>query len=90
MKDETRYLIRFRKEVSFLNKSLIKNTFEQIPNDRSVLIDATKSEFIDRDIVDLVNDFIVNAESRYIRVYIKYGASNGKVFFKDISKRIIE
>lgn len=90
MKDDTRYLIRFRKEVSFLNKSLIKNIFEQIPNDRAVLIDATKSEFIDRDIVDLVNDFIVNAESRFIRVYIKYGTSNGKAFFNDISKRVIE
>jgi MFS superfamily sulfate permease-like transporter len=90
MKDETRYLIRFRKEVSFLNKSLIKNVFEQIPNDRAVLIDATKSEFIDRDIVDLVNDFIVNAESRFIRVYIKYGTSNGKIFFNDISKRVMD
>lgn len=90
IKDETRYLIRFRKEVSFLNKSLVKNVFEQIPDNRSVLIDATKSEFIDRDIVDLVNDFIVNAESRLIRVYIKYGAGSGNHFFNDVSKRVIK
>ncbi len=89
MKDDTRYLIRFRKEVSFLNKSVVKNIFEQIPDNRSVLIDATKSEFIDRDIVDLVNDFIVNAETRKIRVYIKYSSTSSKSYFNDVSKNAI-
>jgi MFS superfamily sulfate permease-like transporter len=88
MKDDNRYLIRFRKEVSFLNKSLVKNIFETIPDDRAVLIDATKSEFIDRDIIDLVNDFIVNAESRMIRVYIKNGSSANKSFFREVSTQM--
>jgi hypothetical protein len=52
-----------------------------------VLIDATKSDFIDKDIVELVNDFIVNAETRGIRVYIKY--SSRREFFNDISKRVM-
>jgi carbonic anhydrase len=90
IKDETRYLIRFRKEVSFLNKSLVKNIIEQIPDNRAVLIDATKSEFIDRDVIDLVNDFIINAESRQIRVYIKSSTTGGKTFFNDITKRVAQ
>jgi len=89
MKDEYRYLVRFRKEVSFLNKSVVKTMLEKIPDRTSVLIDATKSEFIDRDIVDLVNDFIIHAELRGIRVYIKYGSTNGKTFFNDISNNVI-
>ncbi|MCA0381111.1 MAG: SulP family inorganic anion transporter [Bacteroidetes bacterium] len=88
IKDERRYLIRFRKEVSFLNKGLMKNIIESIPNNTSVLIDATKSEFIDRDVVDMVNDFIVNAETRAIRVYIKFNQTASKTFFKTNNRTI--
>jgi MFS superfamily sulfate permease-like transporter len=87
MKDEQRILIRFRKEVSFLNKGILKHQLEQVPDNSAVLIDATKSDFIDKDIVELVNDFIVNAETRGIRVYIKY--SSRREFFNDISKRVM-
>lgn len=89
LKDEHRYLVRFRKEVSFLNKSVVKAVFEQIPDNRAVLIDATKSEFIDRDIIDLVNDFIVNAETRGIRVYIKYSPTASKNYFKDVTNNVM-
>ncbi len=89
IKDDKRYLIRFRKEVSFLNKGLMKGILESIPDSTSVLIDATKSDFIDRDITDLVNDFIINAETRGIRVYIKYNSLSSKTFFND-NKLVIE
>jgi MFS superfamily sulfate permease-like transporter len=90
MKDEHRYLIRFRKEVTFLNKAYLKATLENIPDSTAVLIDATKSEFIDSDIVDLVNDFIINAETRGIRVYIKYAGGNSRNYFNDTTDRKIE
>ncbi len=90
IKDEHRYLIRFRKEVSFLNKGLMKGLIEAIPDNTAVLIDSTKSEFIDKDIVELVNDFIVNAETRGIRVYIKYSNNQSREFFADKSNRKIE
>lgn len=83
IKDDTRYLIRFRKEVSFLNKGLLKGILESIPDNMAVLIDATKSDFIDRDIIDMVNDFIVNAETRGIRVYIKHNSTSSKKFFNE-------
>jgi MFS superfamily sulfate permease-like transporter len=90
IKDEHRYLIRFRKEVTFLNKAALKANMEKIPDNVSVLIDATKSEFMDNDIVDLVNDFIINAETRGIRVYIKYSGSESRNYFSDIAKRNIQ
>lgn len=90
IKDEHRYLIRFRKEVTFLNKAALKANLEKIPDNTSVLIDATKSEFIDNDIVDLVNDFIINAETRGVRVYIKYGGSESRNYFTDIASRHIQ
>lgn len=89
VKDEHRHLIRFRREVTFLNKALLKAQLEKIPDHTAVLIDATRSEFIDNDIIELVNDFIVNAETRGIRIYIKYAGGNSRNYFKDIAKREI-
>lgn len=89
IKDENKYLIRFRKEVTFLNKAYLKATLENIADNTAVLIDATKSEFIDSDIVDLVNDFIINAETRGIRVYIKYAGGESTNYFNDINDRKI-
>ncbi|HSK14178.1 MAG TPA: STAS domain-containing protein, partial [Phnomibacter sp.] len=89
IKDKHRYLIRFRKEVTFLNKAYLKSILENIPDNTAVLVDATKSEFIDSDIVDLVNDFIINAETRGIRVYIKYAGGNSRNYFNDITDRRI-
>lgn len=89
IKDEERYLIRFRKEVSFLNKSVVKLILEKIPNNTAVLIDATKSEFIDKDIIEVVDDFIVNAKTRGIRVYIKNTETQKNRFFNDSTANII-
>jgi MFS superfamily sulfate permease-like transporter len=90
MKDEYRYLIRFRKEVSFLNKGLLKRALTEIPDNTAVLIDATKSVFIDRDIIEIVDDFIINAEFRGVRVYIKKNAGETKSFFNDSSTRMMQ
>lgn len=87
VKDEHRYLLRFAKEVSFLNKGYLKTALEEIPDDRSVLIDASKTSFIDQDIVELVNDFIINAESRNIRIYIKRRPGENKEIFNDPHQR---
>lgn len=89
IKDEHRYLIRFRKEVSFINKGLMKKILQSIPDDTAVLIDATKSAFIDRDIIDMVNDFIVYAGTKNIRVYVKHNHIATKSFF-NTNNRIIE
>ncbi|MCU0387242.1 MAG: SulP family inorganic anion transporter [Chitinophagaceae bacterium] len=90
IRDENRFLIRFRKEVTFLNKAHLKEQLEEIPDNTSVLVDATKSEFIDNDIVDLMNDFIINAETRNIRVYIKYAGGENRNYFNDIAGRVIK
>lgn len=87
LKDEHRYLIRFAKEVSYLNKGYLKTALENIPDDQAVLIDASKSTFVDQDVVEVVNDFIVNSESRNIRVYIKRKAGETKEIFNDPHKR---
>lgn len=44
-------------EVSFLNKASIKQTLENLPPQTSVIIDASQTEYIDFDVLDLIRDF---------------------------------
>ncbi len=67
-KDGTHFLIRLNKDVSFLNKALILEYFEQIPEGAQVLIDAKRAEFIDHDIEEVLNDFMNTAEDRNIHL----------------------
>ncbi len=49
--------IDLSEEVSFLNKASIKETLWQIPHHSKVIIDASKSGFIDDDVLELIRDF---------------------------------
>ena len=69
--DQNRYLFRLRKDVSFMNKPIIKNKLEQVPENGSVLIDASRADFIDTDIVEVIEDFMLHAPLKNIRVDLK-------------------
>ena len=69
--DHNRYLFRLRKDVSFLNKPNLKNRLEEVPRDASVLIDATRADFIDKDIVEVIEDFMIHAPLKNIRVELR-------------------
>ncbi len=88
-KDEFRYLIRFKKEVTFLNKGTLKKILTRIPDNSAVLIDPTKADFVDADIKDLVNDFIIHAPARNVRVYIKKLDGKEEIF-DDSTKNILK
>jgi MFS superfamily sulfate permease-like transporter len=69
--DENNYLFRLRKDVSFLNKPIIKNKLEKVPQDAYVIIDARRADFIDRDIVEVIDDFKKHAPLKNIKVELK-------------------
>jgi MFS superfamily sulfate permease-like transporter len=69
--DENRFLVRFRKDVSFLNKPIIKEGLEAVPDGSFVLIDLTRADFIDKDIIDVINEFMHHAPLKSISVEIK-------------------
>ncbi|GAB3427769.1 SulP family inorganic anion transporter [Niabella aquatica] len=66
--DEKRYLFRLRKDVSFLNKAIIKNKLEAVPENAHVIIDAKRADYIDRDVVETIEDFTLHAPLKNIRV----------------------
>ena len=71
MNDNDKYMVRFRKDVSFLNKPIVKRKLEEVPENSYVLIDATRADFIDKDVIDVVNEFLHHAHLKNIRVEVK-------------------
>jgi MFS superfamily sulfate permease-like transporter len=82
--DHNKYLIRLRKDVSFLNKPIIKNKLEEIPENASVLIDVSRADFIDKDIIEVIEDFSIHAPLKNIRVEIKKSSYRQQGFSKII------
>lgn len=68
IQDNNQYLIRFRKDITFLNKAIIKQKLESLPNNSYVLIDVKKADFIDKDVIDEINDFLCHVHLKNISV----------------------
>lgn len=61
--------LELAQEVSFLNKGSIKQTLDSFPEDITVIIDATLSEYIDYDILEEIREFyMAKAPSKNITV----------------------
>ncbi len=69
--DGNQYLVRFRKDISFLNKPIVKEKLENLPDDSFIVIDISRADFIDKDIIDVINDFLQHAYLKNIQVEIK-------------------
>ncbi|GIL21932.1 MAG: sulfate permease [Bacteroidota bacterium] len=65
------YLIRFTKDVTFLNKAALRQELAGIPEDAQLVIDATPAGFVDNDIIETINDFTETARLKNISVTVK-------------------
>ncbi|MDP2187547.1 MAG: SulP family inorganic anion transporter [Sphingobacteriaceae bacterium] len=55
-------------EVSYLNKGAIAKCLQEVPANGFVVIDATTSNYIDHDVLEVLQDFKINAPSRNIHL----------------------
>jgi MFS superfamily sulfate permease-like transporter len=69
--DKNNYLFRLRKDVSFLNKAILKSKIEEVPSNSFVYIDTSPADFIDKDITEVINDFLKHAHLKNIKIEIK-------------------
>ncbi len=69
--DGSLYLLRFNKDMSFLNKADLKLHLATIPDGAQLLIDGHNATFVDTDIDDVIADFLENARHRKITVELK-------------------
>jgi MFS superfamily sulfate permease-like transporter len=81
VRDEEHILIRFYKDVSFMQKSALINIFNEISDGSAVILDG-RDVFIDDDIVELIEDFIKRAPSRNITVELKKSSLSVTNLFK--------
>ena len=82
IEDKGNYLIRLRKDISFFSKPKLKAALENLPAGSNVIIDLTKAEFIDKDIIDTINDFLLHAKQKQINATVNrsiYNAAHNKV-----------
>jgi len=69
--DNEKYLIRFTKDVTFLNKAALRQELTKIPEDSQLVIDATHAGFVDGDIIETISDFTETAKSKNILMDVK-------------------
>ena len=62
------FRIELSEEVTFLNKAAIMNTLNEIPEDSKVIIDASRTETIDHDVLEIFEDFKENAKYNNIEL----------------------
>jgi MFS superfamily sulfate permease-like transporter len=70
-RDGNKFLIRLNQNVSFLNKARLRAIFQDIEEGSYVIIDGTRTEFLDADIIDTIEEFLSGAKDRGIQVEIK-------------------
>jgi MFS superfamily sulfate permease-like transporter len=63
--------IQLAEDVTFLNKGSIALTLDHLPDDSSVVIDGSKSHYIDMDVIEIIHDFKRTAELKNIKLELK-------------------
>jgi MFS superfamily sulfate permease-like transporter len=82
VKEGNQYLVRLTKDVSFLNKALLRNTLREIPDNSYVIIDGSRSTFIDNDILETIYDFQESAKNRNITVELNQTITSSNTIFR--------
>ena len=78
-KEESRetFYIELAEDVTFLNKANIQQALKDIPSNTNVVIDASRSQNIDYDVIELIDDFRENVHHRDIELKV-YGLEEGE------------
>ncbi|MFN8356453.1 MAG: SulP family inorganic anion transporter [Spirosomataceae bacterium] len=89
VRDQNRVLIRFNKDVSFLNKPLLKTTLMGLKEGDLVFVEASGSVFIDNDIFNLLKEFKSASKIKKLEIYFK-NISRKKIQFPNQTQDKIE
>ena len=64
-------IIRLAEHVSFLNRANIQQTLEALPPNSEVVIDATRSQYIDYDVHEIIQNFKSEAHHKHIKIILE-------------------
>lgn len=85
--------LELSQEVSFLNKANILLTLDNLPENSTVVIDASKTLYIDQDVLDIIREFAqIKAPQKKIKVVLKgfkeaYKINNTDHLFMDAPEK---
>lgn len=65
-----KFTIKLSGEVSFLNKASIMIMLEELPKDSTVTIDGTSANMIDKDVVEIIENFVAHAPLKNIKLNV--------------------
>lgn len=71
VQDENNYLVRFKKDLFFFHKPMLRKLLAELPDNCNVLLDLDRINSIHMDLTEVINDFIENAPHRDIKITIK-------------------
>lgn len=86
--DKGNFLIRLKGNVSFVYKAVLRNHLEKIPNNSFVIIDGSNALFIDSDIIEIIDEFILMASYKNIEVDKKTTITSPNPYFKKQKDKI--
>ena len=88
--------IELAQQVSFFSRATLEKTLREVPRGGHVLIDARNTDYIDADILDIIQDFQANTASAHgVKLSLtgfkdKYGQLEDQIQFVDYSSREIQ
>ncbi|MBP6409519.1 MAG: SulP family inorganic anion transporter [Pseudarcicella sp.] len=85
LREKNNVLIKLNKDISFMNKSQLKDVLLDLRENDDVQIDGSKAKFIDHDIFDILLDLKKNAKQKNITVEFKNVNRKSKVNINEIS-----
>ncbi|WP_224372597.1 SulP family inorganic anion transporter [Hyalangium versicolor] len=65
------FVIKLKKDVYFFNKASLQEALEGIPEGARVVVDGSRSDFIDHDIVEVLGSFSGTASRRNIQLEVR-------------------
>ena len=68
--DKNHLKITLAEEVTFFNKGAILNELDKIPHNAHLEIDVRKTQYLDYDIIEILDDFIIKGKERHIEIKI--------------------
>lgn len=74
--DKEHVKITFAEEVTFLNKAKIQRELNELPDNIHLEIDVRKTRYLDYDVIEILEDFVIQAKNKNIHVHIKSERGN--------------
>jgi len=74
--DKEHITITLAEEVTFLNKATIQRELHELPNNCHLELDIRKNRFLDFDVLEILEDFVIQAKNKNIHVYLKTESGN--------------